>query len=113
MTYEISNAVLFDLFRDRDRRRMETIKRISRSIVWPARERISFPPLPVTTPDIPLREYVGKVFADADAADKSLEEYVRELNAQRRKRTPDFDEVKGWTKMFKELQKLRNAQRSV
>jgi hypothetical protein len=60
MKCEIDNAFLFDLFRNRDHRRMVTIERLYRSIIWPR--------CPDSVPSIPLgpyTEHVVKVFRDA------------------------------------------------
>ena len=76
MTYEIKNADLFNMFGDRAG---TLLRRRSRSIVWPGRA--------ATVPEIPFKPYdatVRDTFRHADAANKRCEDYIGELNSQRK-----------------------------
>jgi len=74
-THEIKNADLFNMFGDRHG---SLLRRRDSAIVWPRRA--------VNVPEIPFEsdpDTVRAVFRRGDAANKSVEDYLDELNRQR------------------------------
>jgi len=76
MTYEINNVSLFDLLRNRPG---PVLRHRSRSVVWP-RRLADVPGIPFKTYDATVRN----TFCKADAANKRCEDFIGELNSQRK-----------------------------
>jgi len=75
MHYEIKNADLHDLYRNRP---CPDPRRRSRSIVWPGRS-VNMPEIPFTSYD----DFMRGVFRKADAANKRCESFINALDSQR------------------------------
>ena len=77
MTYEIKdNLALYHLLRNRPG---PVLRRKCRSVVWPRRL--------ADVPGIPFKPYTAimrDAFLKADAANKRAEEFINELNSQRK-----------------------------